>query len=109
MSTPLTTGDAVAAALQLPAATPAMTECAAVADQLIRPYVTAEGLADPLPAPVTEAAVHLAIDVWQARTAAGGQSVGIDGNPGPYRMGRSVLDRVTGLLGPWLDQRSELG
>jgi hypothetical protein len=106
----LVTGAGVATALGLPAATPAMDSAADVATELLYPYLNP--LIDwttTVPKPVAEAALVLAIDVLQNRTAAGGQSVGIDGNIGPYRMGRSLLDRVTGLLGPWLDMRSELG
>lgn len=111
--TAIVTGDDVARALGLPAPTSAMDSAALTADALIRPYLTTAAFphGDPGPAalPVHEAALVIAIDVLQNRTAAGGQSVGIDGNVGPYRMGRSLLDRVSGLLGPYLDQRGDLG
>jgi hypothetical protein len=105
----LVTGDDLPRAHGVPAPNTAMSDAAGVADELLFPYLTP--LIDwttTVPKPVHEAALVIAIDVLQNRTAAGGQSVGIDGNVGPYRMGRSLLDRVTGLLGPWLDQRSEL-
>jgi hypothetical protein len=109
---PLVTGQNIADALGSPVATPSMNEAATVADQLIRPYLAPaawpNGDSSPAVLPVHEAALVLAIDVMQNRTAAGGQNVGIDGQPGPYRMGRSLLDRVSGLLGPWLNQASEL-
>jgi hypothetical protein len=105
------TGLDVARALGLPASTPAMDTAALTACQVIEPYLDRTKLEqlDELPQPVVEACLVLAIDVLQNRTAAGGQNVGIDGSVGPYRMGRSLLDRVSGLLGPWLDTRSELG
>lgn len=111
-TTPLVTGDNVASALGVPAPTSAMNESAVVADHLLRPYLAASafptGTTGPAVAPVHEAALQLAIDVLQNRTAAGGQNVGIDGSPGPYRMGSSLIARVSGLLGPWLDQGGEL-
>jgi hypothetical protein len=110
---PLVTGVDVAAALGVPAPTTAMTESATVADNLLRPYLSStawpSGVTARAVAPVHEAALQLAIDVLQNRTAAGGQNVGIDGTPGPYRMGSSLIARVSGLLGPWLDQGGELG
>jgi hypothetical protein len=109
---PLVTGQNVADALGAPAATTAMTEAATVADQLLRPYLAdtawPAGPTGPAVMPVHEAALQLAIDVLQNRTAAGGQNVGIDGSPGPYRMGSSLISRVQGLLGPWLDTRGDL-
>jgi hypothetical protein len=109
---PLVTGENVATALGVPAPTPAMNESAVVADHLLRPYLAASafpsGPTGPAVMPVHEAALQLAIDVLQNRTAAGGQNVGIDGSPGPYRMGSSLIARVSGLLGPWLDQGGEL-
>lgn len=106
----IVTGADVAAALGLPASTTVLDDVAVVADELLTPYLTPNSSAwTSVPAPVVEAGIVVAIDVYQNRTAAGGQSVGIDGTPGPYRMGRSLLDRVSGLLGPWLAVGSEIG
>ena len=104
----IVTGADVAAALGLPAATPALDDVATIATELLTPYLAPGALAQGVPAPVREAGVVTAIDVWQNRTAAGGQSVGIDGTPGPYRMGQSLLARVAGLLGPWLATGSDV-
>ncbi len=52
---------------------------------------------------VREAAVAIAVDVFQSRVAPGGQTEAVDFTPGPYRMGRSLLTRVSGLLGRWMD------
>ena len=59
-------------------------------------------------------AVHQAIlmtsaDVWQARTATNGQSVGMDFAPAPFRMGHSLLTRVKGLLAPYIAVQTMLG
>jgi hypothetical protein len=34
---------------------------------------------------------------------------GIDFTPGPYRLGRSLFTRVSGLLGRWVDTGSLIG
>lgn len=106
----IVTGSDVATALGLPGSTPVLDDVAAVADELLAPYLTPTSSTwTTVPTPVVEAGIVVAIDVYQNRTAAGGQSVGIDGTPGPYRMGRSLLERVSGLLGPWLAVGSEIG
>lgn len=104
----IVTGADVAAALGLPAATAVLDEVAAVASTLLDPYLAPHALDNGTPMPVREAGIVLAIDIWQNRTAAGGQSVGIDGSPGPYRMGRGLLDRISGLIGPWMDIHAEI-
>ena len=51
-----------------------------------------------------ESAIYaVSIEVFQSRTAAGGQIEGIDFASSPYRMGRSLLNRVIGLLGNYVD------
>jgi hypothetical protein len=51
-----------------------------------------------------ESAIYaVSIEVFQSRTAAGGQIEGIDFAATPYRMGRSLLNRVIGLLGNYID------
>jgi hypothetical protein len=52
---------------------------------------------------VKEAALAIAVDIFQSRVAPGGQMQGVDFTPGPYRLGRSLMTRVSGLLGRWLD------
>lgn len=58
---------------------------------------------------VQEAALALAVDMWQARLAAGGQLNAVDFTPGPYRFGRSIMQKVIGLLAPYLDESALLG
>jgi hypothetical protein len=54
--------------------------------------------------PRVESAVYVvAIEVFQSRTAAGGQIEGVDFQPTPFKMGRSLLNRCIGLLGELLD------
>ena len=105
----IVTGADVAAALGLPGTTPTLDAVALVANDLIAVYLAEDvDQVDP-PTPVAEAGVVVAIDVLQNRTAAGGQSIGIDGSPGPYRMGPGLIARVSGLAGPWLHMGSEVG
>ena len=58
---------------------------------------------------VREAALAVACDIWITRTGTLGQQ-GVDfQSPAPYRLGRSMLTRVSGLLGKHLDTRGYLG
>lgn len=57
-----------------------------------------------------ESAIYaVSIEVLQSRTAAGGQIEGIDFQSSPYRMGRSLLNRVVGLLGNYIDEGTMVG
>ena len=51
---------------------------------------------------VLEAALMTAADIYQSRFATNGQPVGVDFTPGPYRMGRSLMSRVMGLLASYI-------
>ena len=58
---------------------------------------------------VREAALAVACDIWITRTGTLGQQ-GVDfQSPAPYRLGRSMLTRVSGLLGKHLDTRGFVG
>ena len=58
---------------------------------------------------VQEAALMIAVDIWQARqvSSTGGSSP--DFTPSPYRMGNSLLARVRGLIAHALDPNSMVG
>ena len=58
---------------------------------------------------VYEAIIVISVEVFQSITAAGGQIEGIDFQVSPYRMGRSLLNRVVGILGKSLDTGAMLG
>lgn len=66
---------------------------------------------DPATVPaLAEAALMVATDIWQSRTAPSSGGVSVDGyTPSPYRMGNTLLARVRGLLAPYLDPRSMVG
>jgi hypothetical protein len=55
--------------------------------------------------PAVESAVlAVAVEVFQSRIAPGGQIEGVDfTSVSPYRLGRSLFNRVSGLLGQYLD------
>jgi hypothetical protein len=52
---------------------------------------------------VESAVLLVSVEIFQSRTAAGGQIEGIDFTPTPFRMGRSLFNRCVGLLGPYID------
>ena len=58
---------------------------------------------------VRTAAMMIAVDVFNSWTVPGGQAQGIDFQPGPYIMGRSILSRVTGLISRYRDVGSMIG
>jgi hypothetical protein len=66
---------------------------------------TLSGAATYVGVPAVESAVlAVAVEVFQSRIAPGGQIEGIDFTTvSPYRLGRSLFNRVSGLLGQYLD------
>ena len=60
-------------------------------------------------AAVEEAVLQIAIDVFQSRLAAGGTQQSLDCIPAPYRMGRTLLYKVTGLISKYIDSNSQVG
>lgn len=51
---------------------------------------------------VCMAALLIAVDIFQAKTAPSGGATAIDFQPAPYKMGMSLLSRVKGLLAPYI-------
>ena len=83
--------------------------------QLIVPYGTASGVSTlqtgyaSTPA-INQAALMLAVDVWQARQAPSSGGVSIDGvTPSPYRLGNTMLAKVRGLIAPYMNPRAMVG
>lgn len=58
---------------------------------------------------VREAAMMLAVDIWQARQQSSAGGVSPDFSPSPYRMGNSLMGRVRGLIAPYTSPRSMVG
>jgi hypothetical protein len=53
---------------------------------------------------VESAVLAVSVEVFQSRIAPGGQIEGVDfTSVSPYRLGRSLFNRVSGLLGPYID------
>lgn len=48
------------------------------------------------------AALMIAVDIFQAKTAPSGGATAIDFQPSPYKMGISLVSRVKGLLAPYM-------
>ena len=54
------------------------------------------------PASCKEAALSVGVEIFQARTAAGGQAVATDFSPGPYRLSLWLTKRVHALIAPYM-------
>ena len=52
---------------------------------------------------VEQAILIVSVEIFQSVVAAGGQIEGVDFQPSPFRMGRSLNNRVIGLLGSYID------
>ena len=76
--------------------------------ELIEGLVTAASFSAE-PAPMREAALATAVDVFQSTKAPGGTPAGVDFQPAPFRMGRSLLSKVGGLLAPYMDVDGMIG
>ena len=59
---------------------------------------------------INQAALMLAVDVWQARQAPSSGGVSVDGvTPSPYRLGNTMLAKVRGLIAPYMNPRAMVG
>ena len=106
----LLTGEELADALQLEydeASSPVLDQVAEAASDLIGYLITPAALLAEPPA-CKEAALSVGSEVFQARTAAGGEAVAIDFTPAP-RMSVWVTRRVMALLAPYLNMRGVVG
>lgn len=52
---------------------------------------------------VEQAVTIVSVEIFQSVVAPGGQIEGVDFAPSPFRMGRSLQNRVIGLLGNYID------
>lgn len=107
----LVTGSELADALDLDYVAPiddVLDQLAEAADDIIGALITpAAKLAEP--AACKEAALSVGVEIFQARTAAGGQPVATDFTAGPYRLSLWVTKRVMGLLAPYLNMAGVVG
>ena len=52
---------------------------------------------------IEQAVTIVSVEIFQSVVAPGGQIEGVDFNPSPFRMGRSLQNRVIGLIGNYVD------
>ena len=58
---------------------------------------------------VRQAAMILAVDIWQARQVSQTGGVSVDMGPSPYRMGNTMIGKIRGLLAPYLSPATMVG
>jgi hypothetical protein len=85
-----------------------LDQVADAASLLIGYLITTVALQDE-PAPCKEAAMSVAVEMFQARSSAGGEAISVDFTPGPYRLSVWLTRRVMGVLAPYLDMRGVVG
>jgi len=79
---------------------------------LVAPYGTIAGTVHidyETIAPISEAAMMIAVDIFQSRQAPSGGMTGIDFQPAPYKMGVSLLSRVKGLISSYMSTSGMVG
>ena len=104
-------GQELAAALDLDYVAPmddVLDQVAEAADDIVGSLLTTTAYAAE-PAACKEAALSVGVEIFQARTAAGGQAVATDFSPGPYRLSVWMTRRVMALLGPYLNVGGMVG
>ena len=60
-------------------------------------------------AAIEEAVLQISVDVFQSRLSVSGTAQALDFTPAPYRMGRTLLYKVTGLISKYIDSNSQVG
>jgi malate/lactate dehydrogenase len=86
----------------------ALDQVAEAADDIVGALLTTAAYAAE-PAACKEAALSVAAEIWQARTASGGQAVSVDFTPGPYRLSVWLTRRVNALIGPYMKVTGMVG
>lgn len=107
----LVDGQELADALDLDYVAPmdaVLDQVADAADDIVGSLLTTAAYAAE-PAACKEAALSVGVEIFQARTAAGGQAVATDFSPGPYRLSVWMTRRVMALLGPYLNVGGMVG
>lgn len=107
----LVTGEELADALELEYAAPldaVLDQVAQASDDIVGALITT-GAYETEPAACKEGALAVGVEIFQARTAAGGQAVAVDFSPGPYRLSVWLTRRVMSLLGPYLNVGGMVG
>jgi hypothetical protein len=58
---------------------------------------------------IEKAVIALAVEIFQAILTTGGTAQALDFTPSPYRLGRTLLYKVTGLISKYMDERGMVG
>ena len=107
----LVTGEELATALDLEydgQQADDLDQVAAAADDIVGALLTT-GAYELEPAPCKEAALSVGVEIFQARTAAGGQAVATDFSAGPYRLSVWLTRRVHQLIMPYANVGGMIG
>ena len=107
----LVTGEQLAENLDIEYDGAAVTTLDQVADaaSLLIGYLITEDALDDEPSPCKEAALSVAVEMFQARSSAGGEAVSMDFTPGPYRLSVWLTRRVMGVIAPYHDMKGVVG
>jgi len=85
-------------------------ECCQSAEDLIQGYLWHNEQAYTATPAIREAAMIVAVDIWQSRQVSQTGGVGMDGvSASPYRMGYQLINRVRGLIQPYSSPNSLVG
>ena len=60
-------------------------------------------------AAIQKAVIALAVEIFQAILTTGGTGQALDFTPSPYRLGRTLLYKVTGMISKYMDERGMVG
>jgi hypothetical protein len=106
----LLTGEELADALQIDYAdmSDVLDQVAEAASDIIGYLITDASVTAEPPA-CKEAALSVGVEIFQARTSAGGEAVAVDFSPSPYRVSVWVTRRVMALLAPYLNMKGVVG
>lgn len=107
----LLTGQELADALDLDYVAPIdadLDQIAEASDDIVGSLITTAAYTAEHAA-VKEATLAVGVEIFQARTAAGGQAVATDFTPGAYRLSVWVTRRVMSLLAPYLNVGGMIG
>jgi hypothetical protein len=85
-----------------------LDQVAAAADAIVASLITTAAYTAEYAA-CKEAAISVGVELYQARTASGGQPVALDFTPSPYRLSLWLTKRVSSLLAPYLNVGSLVG
>lgn len=106
----LLTGEELADALQIDYAdmSDVLDQVAEAASDIIGYLITDASVTAEPPA-CKEAALSVGVEIFQARTSAGGEAVAVDFSPSPYMVSVWVTRRVMALLAPYLNMKGVVG